>query len=210
MSLLIISCISISGIAFLSCVALYLVTRSFDRSEMVELVTTSRSRPLVVALYGHTSFLDTIFGIWQNSRLPTPTRMLMKFPYPSLLPKWIHRQLVMIDPKKSNTETILSYGSDVVLSMWIEGARNRMPCVHSGFVHIATALDADLALCYVDWREMKYCVKVVPVGTYSRETVLEQFMEFIGDNRCAIYPKSCSEMRFKCVAENALTYGSVV
>jgi len=218
MSLLIIGCsVGIPCLAFLSCIPFYLVARSFDRSEMVDLVTTSRTRPLVIAFYGHTSFLDTIFGIWQNSRLPTPTRMLMKFPYPTLLPKWIHRQIVMIDPDKSNTGSILSYGDDVVLSMWIEGARNRMQCVHSGFVHIATSLNADLALCYIDWDAWRYRVKVLPVSTYSRETVLEEFTEFIGDDRCAVYPGSCSEMRFKCAVDDAVvsvdntsTYGSFV
>lgn len=187
---------------------------------MVELTSTPRSRPLVIALYGHTSFLDTIFGIWQNTRLPTPTRMLMKFPYPSLLPACVRRQIILIDPKKSNTDTILSYGNDVVLSMWIEGARNKLPYVRSGFVHIATALDADLALCYIDWNELRYKVKVLPVGTYSREMVLGEFTKFIGDARCAIYPDSCSVLRFKSAkdvivnaavsAENASTYGSFV
>jgi hypothetical protein len=179
----------------------------------VDATNVSRTRPLVVAFYGHTSFLDTIFGIWQNSRLPTPTRMLMKFPYPSLLPACIRRQIVLVDPKKSNTETILSYGNDVVLSMWIEGARNKLPYVRSGFVHIATALDADLALCYIDWTAWRYRVKVLPAGSYSKETVMGVFADFIGDDRCAIYPGSCSEMRFKDAvvsAENAATYGSVL
>ena len=180
---------------------------------MVELTSESRTRPLVVALYGHTSFLDTIFGVWQNTRLPSPTRMLMKFPYPCLLPACVHRQIVLIDPNKSNTDTILSHGNDVVLSMWIEGARNRLPYVRSGFIHIATTLDADLALCYIDWNALRYRVKVLPAGTYSRETVLGEFEDFIGDAKCAIYPGSCSEMRFKDAVvsvDNASTYGSFV
>lgn len=214
MSLFIICClIGTPCFVFLSCGLICLMGKSFDRSEMVELVTTSRTRPLVAAFYGHTSFLDTIFGIWQNSYLPIPTRMLMKFPYPRALPKWIRRQIVLIEPGKSNTESILAHGNDVALSMWIEGARNRMPYVHSGFVHIATSLDADLALCYLDWAERRYRVKVLSASTYSRDTVLGEFKKFIGDSRCAIYPESCSEMRFKPVVaseDTTSTYGSFV
>ena len=132
--------------------------------------------------------------------------MLIKFPYPSILPACINRHIILVDPNKSNTESILSCGNDVVLTMWIEGARNKLSYVRSGFVHIATSLDADLGLCYIDWKEFRYKKKVLPVGTYSHDTVLREFKEFIGDNRCAIYPGSCSELRFK---NNSATYARV-
>ena len=46
---------------------------------------------------------------------------------------------------------------------------------------------------------------------YSRETVLGEFTDFIGDARCAVYPGSCSVLRFKCVVDvNDTTYGGFV
>jgi hypothetical protein len=167
---------------------------AYDTTEMVKIST--HDRPLVAAFYGHTSFLDMFIGIIHNEKLPRPSRMLMKFPYPNILPQWIRNRIVLIEPGKSNIDAVLGYKGEVI-SMWIEGARNKLPYVRSGFYHVAMAMEADIAICFLNHHDRKFYVKVVPYGEYTKETILPMFSEFIGERNHAIYPKSVSCLEWR-------------
>jgi hypothetical protein len=157
---MLISILTVCIIGFLSYFYYYL--NSYNLESYLELCEkySKKDRPLIMAFYGHTSYLDGIILLYNIIFRMKEYRILTMIAkhYQSKIPSFIHKYCFFVETQKktnqsASSNTKLNNGS--VLNIAIEGTRKYKDHLHSGYYYIAKNNSADLVYIIIDFRNRR-------------------------------------------------------
>lgn len=165
---------------------------TIDLSEMKKRENT------VFAMYGHTSWFDSIVGLSMLLNKSLKTKVIVKQSYENILPSIIKKKVIFVQP--GSHKPIDTITEKYSVGFEIEGTRAKKDHIHKGFYYYAKKNNMNITLCAFDFKKRKvYCEDVDPEKTSISET-LEILKSFISTKKLSdisMYPSYCSDLRFK-------------
>jgi len=150
---------------------------------------------IVFSIYGHTSYFDALYFMCMlykenNINIKILASKKYEYYYPKFLCQYIH----FIN---GNTSSIVI---NKYLGLFIEGSRKRENFIKSGFKYIAINNNAKIVYGIINFRKNKLELSEKIDNNLSNEILLEKLRIFLKEkeaNDYAIYPNSCSTIKFK-------------
>lgn len=168
---------------------------TFDCSELYKYIENT-DKQTVFAAYGHTSFFDVPYII-RASYCTKAILGIAKKKYKWMYPKFTHPYLHFID---KNTKNTCKLQLNKHIGILIEGTRDKMPYIRSGFTHIAKNNNAVIVYWINNYKYNKLQLSSPISEKESGDVILahlKKFLEGIPKNEYSFYPKYLSEIKYK-------------
>jgi len=168
---------------------------TFDTSDAKLFINKNKSNSIVFATYGHTSAMDALYCTYFAYTLNCLG--FAKKIHKSLYPKFLHNNLYFIENKSSNIRIKRPF------AMFIEGTRDKLPYIRSGFKYIAINNKSTLVYMILNFSKNKLELSeaiYTPLDLLTDNELLHPLKELIKNKSpkdYAIYPSYCSDIKFK-------------
>ena len=152
------------------------------------------NKNIVVAMYGHTSWLDSCYYLYCGIFMPNNVSILVKKKYKFLYPNYFHKFLYFID---TNTTKMIHNGN---IALLIEGSRSYKNYIHSGFKYIAKNNNCEIVFGVIDFHQNKIYF-TNPIGNDLSNTEYENYLTKFVQNfqfeHISLYPNYCSKIKIR-------------
>ena len=184
-------------ISFILLFFIYIFNK-IDYSCINQYMEKNRNRKTIIALYGHTSFIDGIILIYLVIRCNFMSFATIK--YKKWYPKNIHKYFYFIDRNKNNKNSKKKYDYDK-LAITIEGTRKKSNYLRSGYKYIAQNNNYDIVYAIINYKTLKLelsnKIEYDKISSLTNDDLLDPLKKLIKNKIYAIYMKSCSDIEFK-------------
>jgi hypothetical protein len=178
-----------------------LLNTHVDNSELKKVIEETRGR-VVFAVYGHTSFADSITSLIQCPRLGI--KVVVAHKHRNKIPLRAHKYVEFVGHTETTTSNASSLHKRTIepntpLGICIEGTRGFKDYVHSGFYHLAKKNKMKIVFLIQDYAKFTFrCSTILDPAEHTVESCLDVLRDFVRErSMISMYPKQQNTIRLR-------------